>query len=189
MEFYKHKPGLVGGHCIGVDPYYLTHKAEEMGYHPEVILAGRKINDGMGKYIAEQTVKRLIEAGKTVKGAKIIVFGITFKENVSDIRNSRIIDIIRELKEYGIEVTVCDALADKDEVKQEYNIDLTEYNPDIKADGIVIAVNHNTSRDTLTIDAINNHLSSNGTKGVVIDVKGVFNQESFKNSGIIYWRL
>jgi UDP-N-acetyl-D-glucosamine/UDP-N-acetyl-D-galactosamine dehydrogenase len=188
-NFIKMHPGLVGGHCIGVDPYYLTFKAEELGYHPQVILAGRRINDEMGKYIAEQTVKLLIEAKKTVKGAKVIVMGITFKENISDIRNSRVIDIINELKEYETEIIICDPMADKEAVKHEYGVDLTEYKPDIKADAIVVAVNHNKFRQALTIDTLKKHLKNHHTKGVVIDVKGMLDPAAFKNSGLLYWRL
>jgi len=188
-NFIKMSPGLVGGHCIGVDPYYLTFKAEELGYHPQVILAGRKINDNMGKYIAEQTVKLLIEANKAVKGSKVMVMGITFKENISDIRNSRVIDIINGLKEYDTNVIICDPLADAEAVKHEYNIELTEYSPNIKVDAIIIAVNHNTFKKDLTVNTLKKHMSTNGTKGVVIDVKGIFNPLIFKNSGLLYWRL
>jgi len=188
-NFIKMYPGLVGGHCIGVDPYYLTSKAEELGYHPQVILAGRSINDDMGKYIAEQTVKQLIEANKTVKGAKVIIFGITFKENVSDIRNSRVIDIINELKEYGINVIICDPLVDREAVKHEYGIELTEYSRALQADGIVIAVKHDIFKEKLNLDALKNHLSNHGAKGVVIDVKGLFDRDIFNGSNLSYWRL
>ncbi len=188
-NFIRMRPGLVGGHCIGVDPYYLTFKAKDLGYYPQVILAGRKINDGMGKYIAESTVKSLIEADKAVKGAKVIIFGITFKENVSDIRNSRVIDIINELKEYGITVAVCDPLADKDKVKKEYGIDLVEYDPAIKADGVILAVNHDVFKRDLTAGLLKSCLSNNSTKGVIIDIKGRFNNGTFKDSGLVYWRL
>lgn len=188
-NFIKMQPGLVGGHCIGVDPYYLTFKAEELGYHPEVILAGRRINDGMGKYIAEQTVKHLIEADKTVKGAKVLILGITFKENVSDIRNSRVIDIINELKEYGIEIIVCDPLADKNAVKHEYGIVLTEYSKLIKVDAAIVAVNHAVFMKQLTLDVLKKHMQDRGGKGVVIDVKGIFEPSTFDNSSLLYWRL
>lgn len=188
-NFIRMQPGLVGGHCIGVDPYYLTFKAEEMGYHPQVILAGRKINDGMGKYIAEQTVKHLIGADKTVKGAKVMVLGVTFKENVSDIRNSRVIDIINELKEYGVKVIVCDPLADEDAVKHEYAIELTKYSPNIKADAVVVAVSHDAFKKKMTLDVLKAHMADNGTKGVVIDIKGIFDKTTFKDSGLLYWRL
>ncbi len=188
-NFIKMYPGLVGGHCIGVDPYYLTFKAEELGYHPQVILAGRRINDGMGKYIAEQTVKRLIEANKTVKGAKVLVLGITFKENVSDIRNSNVIDIINKLKEYDIKVTVCDPLASASAVEHEYGISLTKYNARIKADAVVIAVAHEFYKKKITPPALKFHLNGTKQKGVVIDVKGTFNRELFRNYNLIYWRL
>ncbi|MFA6216053.1 MAG: nucleotide sugar dehydrogenase [Candidatus Omnitrophota bacterium] len=188
-NFIKMTPGLVGGHCIGVDPYYLTFKAEELGYHPQVILAGRRINDDMGKYIAEQTVKQLIEADKTVKGAKVIVMGITFKEDVSDIRNSRVIDIINELKEYAIEVIICDPLAEKEAVKHEYGVELTDYSMNLKVDAVVIAVNHNIFKRELNLEVLKDHMCHNGSKGVVIDIKGIFDKETFKNSSLLYWRL
>ncbi|MFH1061556.1 MAG: nucleotide sugar dehydrogenase [Candidatus Omnitrophota bacterium] len=189
-NFIKMHPGLVGGHCIGVDPYYLTHKAEELGYDPQVILAGRRINDNMGKYIAEQTVKLLINGNKTVRGAKVMVLGITFKENISDIRNSRVIDIISELKEYNIDVIVCDPHADLQSVKHEYGIVLSEYTKDIKVDAVVIAVNHNEFKQKLTLACLENHLSVNaGTQGVVMDVKSMFETKEFAASKILYWRL
>jgi UDP-N-acetyl-D-galactosamine dehydrogenase len=188
-NFIKMHPGLVGGHCIGVDPYYLTFKAEELGYHPQVILAGRRINDDMGKYIAEQTVKLLIDTDKTVKNAKVMVMGITFKEDVSDIRNSRVIDIIHELKEYGINVIICDPLADNAAVKHEYGVELTDYTPDIKADAIVIAVSHNIFKRDLTLDVLKVHLANQNGNGVVVDVKGIYDKELFKDSKLSYWRL
>ena len=188
-NFIRMQPGLVGGHCIGVDPYYLTFKAEEIGYHPQVILAGRRINDSMGQYIAQQTVKLMIEAGKAVKDAKVLVLGITFKENVSDIRNSRVIDIIHELKEYGIKVLVADPLADKEEVRHEYGVDLVTYNKNLKVDAVVLAVNHTVFKDIMTIKALQAHLGSAKGKGVVVDVKGLFDPQSFKKAGLPYWRL
>jgi UDP-N-acetyl-D-galactosamine dehydrogenase len=188
-NFIRMSPGLVGGHCIGVDPYYLTFKAEELGYHSQVILAGRKINDDMGRYIAEQTVKHLIKANKTVKGAKVLVAGITFKENISDIRNSRVIDIISELKEYEVEVIACDPLADKEAVRHEYGIELAEYSNNIKVDAVVIAVAHNSFKKELSAKAIKNHIANNGTKGVVIDVKGALDNGISEDPGILYWRL
>jgi UDP-N-acetyl-D-galactosamine dehydrogenase len=188
-NFIRMYPGLVGGHCIGVDPYYLTFKAEELGYHPQVILAGRRINDGMGKYVAEQTVKLLIEANKTVRGAKVMVMGITFKEDVRDIRESKVIDIINELKEYGVNVTICDPLADKEEVKDEYGVEMTEYNIDMKADAVVIAVAHNIFKRELTPDILKKHLKNNGSKGVVVDVKAIYDPQMFTGTGLLYWRL
>lgn len=141
-NFLKFKPGLVGGHCIGVDPYYLTHKADMLGYHPQVILAGRRINDGMGKFIAEQTVKQMIAAGSTIKGAKVNVLGLTFKENCGDLRNSKVIDIINELKTYGVEVFVTDAQAEAEEAMHEYGVRLMPFNDLPCADAIVAAVSH-----------------------------------------------
>jgi len=183
-------PGLVGGHCIGVDPYYLTYKAEELGYRPQVILAGRRINDGMGKYIAEQTVKLLIDANKTVKNARVLVLGITFKENISDIRNSRVIDVINELKEYAIEVTVSDPHADKADVKKEYGIELKKYKKDIKADAIIVAVNHELFKKDLTISSLKKHLIMNKKeKGVVVDVRGLLDEKMFKGTDMLYWKL
>lgn len=189
-NFIKMFPGLVGGHCIGVDPYYLTYKAEELGYHPQVILAGRRINDGMGKYIAEQTVKLLIDANKTVKKAKVLVLGITFKENISDIRNSRVIDIINELKEYAIDVVVSDPHAEKQAVKYEYDIDLKKYNKDMKADAIIVAVNHDIFKNNLTRAALKKHLIAGvNKKGVLVDVKGMLDEKIVKDSKISYWKL
>lgn len=185
-NFISMYPGLVGGHCIGVDPYYLTYKAEELGHHPQVILAGRRINDNMGKYVAEQTVKLLIEAKKTVRGAKVLILGITFKENISDIRNSKVIDIVSELKSHGVKVIACDPLADKRAVKREYRISLTEYSPKIKADAVVIAVSHAQFKKELSLPRLKAHLKN---KGVVIDVRGIFSREKFKHTGLIYWRL
>ncbi|MBU1087132.1 MAG: nucleotide sugar dehydrogenase, partial [Candidatus Omnitrophica bacterium] len=167
----------------------LTHKAEELGYDPQVILAGRRINDNMGKYIAEQTVKLLINGNKTVRGAKVKVMGITFKENISDIRNSRVIDIINELKEYNIEVIVCDPHADPLAVKYEYEIELTAYDKDIKVDAVVIAVNHNDFKQDLTVKSLAHHLDNDGTQGVVMDVKGMFEHKDFENTNMLYWRL
>jgi len=188
-NFIKMQPGLVGGHCIGVDPYYLTHKAEEIGYNPQVILSGRRINDSMGKYIAEQTIKKLIEANKTVKGSNVLIMGITFKENVSDIRNSKVIDIITELQEYGVHTQVIDPLALPEDIKKEYGIDLVEYNPEIKADGIIIAVNHNEFKKILTIETMTNHLSGLDGNGVVMDIKSLFEPENFNQNNVLYWRL
>ncbi len=148
-NFLKFKPGLVGGHCIGVDPYYLTHKAKEVGYHPEIILAGRRLNDNMGIYVANQVIKLMIKKGKKIEGSRVLVLGITFKENCPDIRNSRVIDVIRELEDFGCRVDVSDYWADRDEVKREYNLDLIdEVNVDIESyDAVVLAVAHNDYRD------------------------------------------
>lgn len=168
-NFLKFKPGLVGGHCIGVDPYYLTHKAEMLGYHPQVILAGRRINDGMGKFIAEKTVKLMIQSGSCVKGAKVIVLGLTFKEDCPDLRNSKVIDVIRELQDYGCEVSVHDPLADEAEAKHEYGIALKPWDQiPVNADAIVVAVAHREYRDK----PAGQLLTALRPSGVVIDVKG-----------------
>lgn len=188
-NFVKAYPGLVGGHCIGVDPYYLTYKAEELGYHPQVILSGRRINDNMGKYVAEETVKRLIQTGKVVKGSRVVVLGVTFKENVSDIRNSRVIDLINQLKDYGMDVSVCDPLADKKSMKHEYGIDLVDYHVNLKADALVVAVSHEFFRKTLNLRTLKKHLIFTRGKAVLIDVKGMFDLDIFDGSGILYWRL
>ncbi len=188
-NFMKFYPGLVGGHCIGVDPYYLTYKAEELGYHPQVILSGRRINDNMGKYVAEQTVKHLILGGKTVKGAKVMVMGITFKENVSDIRNSRVIDLIRELQEYGTHVMVSDPHADPAQVQREYGIRLSSQEKNLKLDAIVVAVNHTEFKKSLTVGFLEKHLANDRSRPVVIDVKGMLNPQDLKSSNILYWRL
>ena len=188
-NFVKAYPGLVGGHCIGVDPYYLTYKAEELGYHPQVILSGRRINDNMGKYVAEQTVKYLIHTGKAVKNCKVTVLGITFKENVNDIRNSRVIDLINQLKDYGMSVSVCDPLASKKAVKHEYGIDLIDYDARLKADALVVAVSHDIFKKSLSLEALKKHLIFTHGKAVLIDVKGMFDLDMFDGSGILYWRL
>ncbi len=141
-NFLKFKPGLVGGHCIGVDPYYLTHKAQQIGYHPEIILAGRRLNDNMGIYVANQVIKLMIKKNQRIEGSKVLVLGITFKENCPDIRNSRVIDVIEELKEFGCVITVSDYWANKEEVKREYNFDLTDYVNFDDYDAIIIAVPH-----------------------------------------------
>ena len=141
-NFLPFRPGLVGGHCIGVDPYYLTHKAELLGYHPEVILAGRRINDGMGSYIARKTVKQMIHAGRNIKGARVNVLGLTFKENVPDIRNSKVIDIIRELHEFGVETFVHDPLASAEEALHEYGVRLADWEELPAADALILAVPH-----------------------------------------------
>jgi UDP-N-acetyl-D-galactosamine dehydrogenase len=184
-NFLPFRPGLVGGHCIGVDPYYLTHKAEMLGYHPQVILAGRRINDGMAAFVAQQTVKYLINAGGSIKGAKVIVLGLTFKENCPDLRNSKVADVVRELKEYGCEVHVHDPIAVPDEALHEYGISLSSWGQLPVADAIVAAVSH---RDYLSmpLDDILNRLKPNG---VFVDVKSAYKVEEIKSSGIAVWRL
>ena len=170
-NFLPFRPGLVGGHCIGVDPYYLTHKAKSLGYQPEVILAGRRINDGMGAFVASKVIKLMIKNDHKISGAKVLVLGITFKENCPDIRNSRVIDIIRELKEFNCEVDVYDPWADKADVKHEYGIDLLNGNMNIKDyNGIILAVAHNEFKE-LDFSALQNDHT------VLYDVKGIISQE------------
>ncbi len=188
-NFVKSTPGLVGGHCIGVDPYYLTYKAEELGYHPQVILSGRRINDNMGKYVAEETMRHLIRVGRAVKGSKVAVLGVTFKENVSDIRNSRVFDLINELKNFGMDVIVCDPMVDKKEVLRKHGVKLVEYNSKLKAHALVVAVSHEVFRKNLSMGTLKKHLIFTKGKAVLIDVKGMFDLDAFKNSGILYWRL
>lgn len=185
-NFLPFRPGLVGGHCIGVDPYYLTFKAESLGYHPEMILAGRRINDGMGKYIAERTVKILIQEGKQVRDAKVAVLGVTFKEDVPDLRNTRVVDIIAELKDYGITVLSHDPIADPAEAQTYYGLDLVP-EADLKGvDAVVLAVIHNQYKQ-MGLTRITD-LCSN-SKPILVDVKGAFTPEEAAEAGIAYWRL
>jgi UDP-N-acetyl-D-glucosamine/UDP-N-acetyl-D-galactosamine dehydrogenase len=184
-NFLKFKPGLVGGHCIGVDPYYLTHKAEMLGYHPQVILAGRRINDGMGKYIAEQTVKQMIASGSYIKGARVNVLGLTFKENCADLRNSKVIDIIHELRSYGAEVFVHDPEADPEEAMHEYGVRLMRWDDLPRADAIVAAVAHKQYRELSTEDLCRKLVKS----GCFIDVKSGFDEPALEAAGLKVWRL
>lgn len=193
-NFLKFYPGLVGGHCIGVDPYYLTHKAEQIGYHSQVILSGRRINDGMGKYVGESTVKNLIKANKQVKGAKVAILGMTFKEDCPDVRNSKVIDIINELKEYGINVFVADPIADENEVKREYGIELTKFENIKNMDAVIVAVGHKEYME-LTLESIKklyeekpDSLNSED-KLVLVDVKGIFDKKEAQLKNYLYWRL
>ncbi|GAB7548891.1 nucleotide sugar dehydrogenase [Cupriavidus sp. 8B] len=184
-NFLRFRPGLVGGHCIGVDPYYLTHKAEMVGYHPQVILAGRRINDGMGKFVAEQTVKHMISSGSYVKGSRVNVLGLTFKENCSDLRNSKVIDIINELKSYGVEVFVHDPDADPEEAMREYGIRLCHWNDLPRADAIVAAVAHESFLRT-GLEDISRKLVKGGC---FMDVKATFDQDGLEEAGFQVWRL
>lgn len=185
-NFLPFRPGLVGGHCIGVDPYYLTFKAESLGYHPEMILAGRRINDGMGKYIAERTVKLLIQNEKHVKGAKVAVLGVTFKEDVPDLRNTRVVDIVRELEDFGIQVMVHDPMADSDEALAHYNLALYPLDRLKGADAIVVAVMHHSFR-TMGLEGIKGLCGDK--KPIVVDVKSVFDADHAERLGMTYWRL
>lgn len=184
-NFLPFRPGLVGGHCIGVDPYYLTHKAQKLGYHPEVILAGRRINDGMGKFVAEQTIKQLVRRGHQIKNCPIIVLGLTFKEDCPDLRNSRVIDVIRELESYGAQVVVHDPVADVKEAQHEYGVDLVCWNDLPKAAAIVAAVNHKEFKERASAD----FLSKLETDGIITDVKSMFDSAAFNAAGISVWRL
>ena len=186
-NFLPFRPGLVGGHCIGVDPYNLTHKAEAAGYHPEVILAGRRINDGMGKYVAEKAVKMLIRADRRVSGARVGVFGLTFKENVPDLRNTRVVDIRAELEEYGVNVLVHDPLADAGEALREYGLPLTALEDMRDLDAAVFAVNH-ASYVSLDLEALRPRFAR-PDKAILLDIKGLWQREQAMRAGYIYWRL
>lgn len=185
-NFLPFQPGLVGGHCIGVDPYYLTHKAESMGYHSQVILAGRRINDDMGRYVAENVIKLLIKAGKQVQKAKVAILGFTFKENCPDVRNTRVIDIISELQDYGIDPCIVDPVADMEEAKRLYGIKLLDM-ADIQAvDAIILAAAHTEFSGLSKQDM--DKLFAKGQK-VLVDVKGIFDRAEYEAAGYLYWRL
>ena len=184
-NFLKFSPGLVGGHCIGVDPYYLTHKAEKIGYIPQVILAGRRINDGMGKFIAQRTVKEMIHAGHSVLGNRVTVLGLTFKEDCPDLRNSKVIDIIRELEDYGVQVQVCDPLADPTEALHEYGINLLPVAELRPAAAVVAAVAHQQFRGW-SVREISSLMDSNP---VLVDVKGIYDKVDMAAAGFRIWRL
>lgn len=207
LSFY---PGLVGGHCIGVDPYYLTYKAEKMGYHSQIILSGRKINDDMGKYVAENTVKKMIKANKQINGSKVAIFGMTFKENCPDVRNTKVIDIINELEQYGVEVRVVDPVGDKEDLWREYRINPSKIEEITDIDAAIFAVSHEVFK-SLTLEnikkmfkpTININLDMIGevaasseydkdikkNECVLIDVKGMFNKKEAEQMGYLYWRL
>ncbi|MCI5538537.1 MAG: nucleotide sugar dehydrogenase [Oscillospiraceae bacterium] len=185
-NFLKFYPGLVGGHCIGVDPYYLTYKAEMLGYHSQVILAGRRINDDMGKYVAQNAVKKLISADKSVKGARVAILGFTFKENCPDTRNTKVIDIVNELREYGIEPVICDPEADSAEAKRLYGIEFKDISSVKDSDAVILAVAHDEFKK-FTIDDIGAFFGE-GRK-VLLDIKGLLDRKEYENAGYIYWRL
>ena len=185
-NFLKFYPGLVGGHCIGVDPYYLTYKAEELGYHSQIILSGRRINDDMGKYVAENVVKNLIAADKAVKGAKVAILGFTFKENCPDTRNTKIIDIVKELHEYGIEPLISDPVADAEEAKRLYGVEFVDMAEIKDMDAVVLAVAH-TDFSSFTMDQMDK-LYGDGKK-VLLDLKGILNRKEYEAAIYSYWRL
>ncbi|MEK5767287.1 Vi polysaccharide biosynthesis UDP-N-acetylglucosamine C-6 dehydrogenase TviB [Acinetobacter schindleri] len=185
-NFLPFRPGLVGGHCIGVDPYYLTHKAEEVGYHPQVILAGRRINDNMARYVARNTIKHMLKNGIDVPRAKIGVLGITFKENCPDIRNSKVKDLIKEFQTWGAQVVVCDPWADAEEVRQEYGVELSIIDAEHPVDSLVVAVGHNEFRH-LSSEQIRSYV--NNPKPVIADVKSLFNRDELTAQGFTVFRL
>ncbi|NHN34324.1 nucleotide sugar dehydrogenase [Paenibacillus agricola] len=209
-NFLKFFPGLVGGHCIGVDPYYLTYKAEQMGYYSQIILSGRKINDDMGKYVAESTVKKMIKANKQIKGAKVAIFGVTFKENCPDVRNTKVVDVIKELEEYGVQVKVVDPVADREDLWHEYRINPCSIDEIKEMDAVIFAVPHEEFKTINledvkkmygTLEYINSEvireiaatsevdLGIKQNDCVLIDIKGMFNRLEAENKGFIYWRL
>ncbi|MBA4141413.1 MAG: nucleotide sugar dehydrogenase [Nitrosospira sp.] len=184
-NFLPFRPGLVGGHCIGVDPYYLTHKAEMIGYIPQVILAGRRINDSMAKFIAEQTIKHIINANINVRGARVNVLGLAFKENCSDLRNSKVADLISELKSYGIEIHVHDPVADAEEARHEYGLELKSWEDLPRADAIIVAVAH----QQFTERPLSHFQSKMTDAGCFIDVKSQFDAKALREAGLNVWRL
>lgn len=184
-NFLPFNPGLVGGHCIGVDPYYLTYKAETVGYHPEVILAGRRINDSMGKFIAEKAIKIMLKTGQNINNVRVGVLGITFKEDCPDLRNSKVIDIIRELESYGIEVLVHDPIVNPEDVKKHLNISICRWEDMAELGGLIIAVPHKKYRDM----SVENFMGKMQPKGCLIDVKSILNPKEVEKTGIHFWRL
>lgn len=185
-NFLKFYPGLVGGHCIGVDPYYLTYKAEMLGYHSQVILAGRRINDDMGKYVAENCVKNLIKSERAVKNAKVAILGFTFKENCPDTRNSKVFDIVKELREYGIEPVIADPTADAAEAKQLYGVEFADIETIRDMDAVILAVAHDVFAEFTMPDM--DRLFGKGQK-ILLDIKGLLNREAYEAAGYRYWRL
>ncbi len=188
-NFLKFSPGLVGGHCIGVDPYYLTYKAEQMGYHSQIILSGRRINDDMGKYVVENLVKNLIKADVPVKDAKVAILGFTFKENCPDTRNTRVIDIVNELKEYGINPMIADPQADAEEANHEYGITFNSIEEVSQMDAVIVAVGHNQFMNLEQNDFNKMFKQAENENKVLLDIKGVLNRKEYEATGYRYWRL
>lgn len=186
-NFLRYNPGLVGGHCIGVDPYYLTYRAEQVGYTSQVILAARHVNDSMGRYVAQGAIKQMVKAGLQVKDAKVAILGFTFKEDCPDTRNTRVVDIVRELAEYGIRPVVVDPWADKDDVYNEYGVELAERDAVKNMDAVIIAVAHTQYRG-LTMEETDAMYAPETTR-VLIDVKGILNKGEYEKAGYLYWRL
>lgn len=188
-NFLKFYPGLVGGHCIGVDPYYLTYKAEELGYHSQIILAGRRINDDMGKYVAENLLKNLIKADINIKNAKVAILGFTFKENCPDTRNTKVIDILNEIKEYGITAFIADPVADIEEAKHEYGIDILQLEAISGMDAVIIPVAHQQFIDMPWVSIERLYKNIQNRNRVLLDIKGIYNKHELQNAGYLYWRL
>ena len=188
-NFLKFSPGLVGGHCIGVDPYYLTYKAEQLGYHSQIILSGRRINDDMGKYVVENLVKNLIKADVPVKDAKVAILGFTFKENCPDTRNTRVIDIVNELKEYGINPMIADPQADAEEANHEYGITFNSIEEVSQMDAVIVAVGHNQFMNLEQNDFNKMFKQAENENKVLLDIKGVLNRKEYEATGYRYWRL
>ena len=188
-NFLKFYPGLVGGHCIGVDPYYLTYKAEEMGYHSQIILSGRRINDDMGKYVAESTVKNLIQADVSIKNAKVAILGFTFKENCPDTRNTKIVDIYNELKEYGITAQIADPAADADEAKRLYGIEFVDMASIQNCDAVILAVAHEQFKGLSAADFDKMFKAGDNSTKVLVDIKGLLDRKEYEAAGYNYWRL
>lgn len=187
-NFLKFQPGLVGGHCIGVDPYYLTYKAEQLGYHSQIILSGRRINDDMGKYVAESVVKNLIQCDIPVKGARVAILGFTFKENCPDTRNSKVIDIVKELNEYGITPMITDPAADAAEAEREYGIHFTDMVDMKDMDAVILAVAHEPYK-ALTMEQMDQFFKEKNQKKVLADLKGILDRKAYEDAGYLYWRL
>lgn len=187
-NFLKFEPGLVGGHCIGVDPYYLTYKAEQLGYHSQIILSGRRINDDMGKYVAESLIKSLIRADIPVKNAGVAILGFTFKENCPDTRNTKVIDIVKELREYGIEPVIADPEADTAEANRLYGISFVEMGEISNMDALILAVSHKEF-EKLSPDTLNRFYKKRHTRRVLADIKGILDRERLEEAGYLYWRL
>lgn len=186
LNFY---PGLVGGHCIGVDPYYLTYKAEQMGYHSQIILSGRRINDDMGKYVAESTVKNMIQSDISIKNAKVAILGFTFKENCPDTRNTKIIDIVKELNEYGITPMITDPTADRDEAKRLYGVEFVDLDSVSDCDAVILAVAHDSFKALTAADFDKMFKAVDNSKKVLVDIKGLLDRKAYESAGYNYWRL
>ena len=183
------RPGLVGGHCIGVDPYYFIYEAEKLGYHSQIISAGRKVNDGMGAFVADAAIKKMILANKSPKKSKVVIMGITFKENCPDTRNSKVADIIKRLSEYGVSPIVVDPWSDAKDAKKEYNVELTELENITDADCIIFAVAHDEFKKMSLHEVDKLFTNSPSEEKVLIDVKGLFDKKSVEANGYSYWRL